>query len=109
MNEAFRTSCPSPSESLRGPMLVDRKIRAEECAKDRSGRALFPGNVLFKLHDTHGLNVADASMWLIKHGWSPNLYEFGIEAAKNGWSNQHIDACIAEAIHTMRDTCAMSA
>ena len=77
--------------------------------RDRSGRPLFPGERLFRLHDTHGLNVADASLWLIRHGWSPNLYEFGIEAARAGWSNRRIDAAITEAIHTMRDTCAMSA
>jgi len=67
---------------------------------------LFSGERLFQLHDTHGLHVADASVWLIRRGLSPNLYEFGIEAAKRGWSTRHIAACIAEARHTMRDSCA---
>jgi hypothetical protein len=77
--------------------------------KDNSGRPLFPGERLFRLHDTHGLNVADASVWLIRRGWSPNLYEFGLEAAKHGWGNDRIVSLVGEAIHTMRDSCAMSA
>lgn len=76
--------------------------------RDPAGGVNVPG--LFKLHDTHGLHVADACSELARRGYRGDIMGFVIEALAAGWNPRTVAALAREALHAEREArCATSA